>query len=560
MTKKNFSIKDGDLFHNGKYVANGFVRIQSAYTRPGQMTPEVVCGILQTSSCRQTEIVLPIEQWRTHILQTKFRYFACVEPRLFDLYLATLLDQALPGNTFIPKGASPIPIGTLISAPGLHCLPNGTICAAMGNTVIGAGSSNILLTEPMKKFYIPDGVETPLLKLSRILLTQPPAVTLAASLAFFSVIRSACLQEVDFQGVGYIMGPSAVGKTYLAKQLFGFVGETGTAHFQPANVFESQTSTAGFLNAMTDARDLPIVLDDIALSGSRDSQRKRADLAANIIREGANAAKIVKSGPGSQRRNAECLSTVIITAELSLQALSELNRCILIPIRDPLNLPDALTPKLMGSSILAFLRYFIALHNSSGRIYWDLCAILSPNSPNPDQRVLKNFDVLHCVMDLVLCAARQEGLEEKEHICLRKHLQKGVLQSFNTYLQEKKRILSTIPQGNLAWIIQKGLFIDKAFKLKKCRNYKKLEKLISRSCDGIWWKGSLCLFPKALELYIQRQNGYADYSTKRIGKELALLDLLHLHNESTYTVKIHTDFPRVYRIKMDRLEEAAKEF
>ena len=39
MTKKNFSIKDGDLFHNGKYVANGFVRIQSAYTRPGQMTP-----------------------------------------------------------------------------------------------------------------------------------------------------------------------------------------------------------------------------------------------------------------------------------------------------------------------------------------------------------------------------------------------------------------------------------------------------------------------------------------------------------------------------------------
>ena len=82
----------------------------------------------------------------------------------------------------------------------------------MGNTVIGAGGSNILLTEPMKKFPIPDGVETPLLKLSRILLTQPPAVTLATSLAFFSVIRSACLQEVDFQGVGYIMGPSAVGK------------------------------------------------------------------------------------------------------------------------------------------------------------------------------------------------------------------------------------------------------------------------------------------------------------------------------------------------------------
>ncbi len=168
----------------------------------------------------------------------------------------------------------------------------------MGNTVIGAGGSNILLTEPMKKFYIPDGVETPLLKLSCILSDPTASCDTGASLAFFSVIRSACLQEVDFQGVGYIMGPSAVGKTYLAKQLFGFVGETGTAHFQPANVFESQTSTAGFLNAMTDAREIfPFVLDDIALSGSRNSQRKRADLAANIIRKVPTRPRLSKAGP-----------------------------------------------------------------------------------------------------------------------------------------------------------------------------------------------------------------------------------------------------------------------
>ena len=117
------------------------------------------------------------------------------------------------------------------------------------------------------------------------------------------------------------------------------------------------------------------------------------------------------------------------------------------------------------------------------------------------------------------------------------------------------------PAGKSRLIIQKGVFIDKAFKLKKCRNYKKLEKLISCSCDGIWWKGSLCLFPKALELYIQRQNGYTDYSTRRIGKELALLDLLHLHNESTLHGKDPYRFPSgVPNKKMDRLEEAAKEF
>ena len=88
-----------------------------------------------------------------------------------------------------------------------------------------------------------------------------------------------------------------------------------------------------------------------------------------------------------------------------------------------------------------------------------------------------------------------------------------------------------------------------------------MEKLISRSCDGIWWKGSLCLFFQKPWNYIFNGRMVMQIIAQNESeKELALLDLLHLHNESTYTVKIHTDFPRVYRIKMDRLEEAAKEF
>lgn len=554
-----FSVEDGNLFCDGKYVANGFIHIQSAYAIPGQNTPAVVCGILQTASGRQIDLCLPVQQWRTRTIQSKCQYFACNSPKRFDLYLADQLDRSLPGNTSDLK-ENTVPIGTLLSTPGLHRLPYGSICAVAGNIVIGTDNANILLDNHVRNLCILDGEENPLCKLFRILLTQPPAVTLAASLAFFSVIRSDCLQEADFQGVGYIVGPSSVGKTYLAKCLFGFIGERGATSFRPVYIFESQTSIAGFLNAMSEARDLPIVLDDIAISSSRNSQRKRADLAANIIREGANAAKFVKSEPGNQRREVECQSTVIITAEFPIPALSELNRCILIPITRPLTLPAELTPKLMGSSILAFLRYFTTLYNSGGQLTQVFpldSSILPTNTPTPDRRVLNNLSILATVMRAALHAAKQEGLEESECQQLQNLLLHSIQQSLHAHHKEKERILSTIPIGNLPRIILKGLR-ENAFNLKNCKRYKKLKKL--PPCDGIWWKDSLCLLPKALEVYIQRQPGYHNYSTKQIGKELARLDLLHLHHEPTYTVKIHDSFPRVYRIKQARLEETAEEF
>lgn len=45
---------------------------------------------------------------------------------------------------------------------------------------------------------------------------------------------------------------------------------------------------AGFRENLRLARDLPVVLDDLCLSSGRESQRKRLELGAQVIREASN--------------------------------------------------------------------------------------------------------------------------------------------------------------------------------------------------------------------------------------------------------------------------------
>lgn len=558
-----FTWQSDGLYAEKRWIANGFVQIEHLYTLPHQDRPEVIAAWLETTGGQRTEFLCPIFQWRTSFLEQQCPSFCCTVRKSFDRYLAYQLDRALSSTSPKPGEVPTIPIGTFLNETGLHTLPSGNVCAVLGRDAIGAEGEDISLSPTLERLSVPHGIDRPLPKLFHLLLQQPPVVMLAASLAFLSVIRSACLDQVDFQAVGYIFGPSAVGKTVLAQRLFGFVGNTTGSRFHPAFVLESGATYPAVLNAMLEARDLPIVLDDIALSASRTSQQKRTDLAANIIREGANAAKIAKMRPDGTRVDMTCQATVILTAEITLQGMSELNRCILLPITRPLDLPSELGPELMGSSIRSFLNYITKRLSNKEQISWtrdlsDYTWRLNINIVQDlDKRVRKNLSILLGVLELVLSAALEEGLTPEEAEQTRSHFAKGLDDSTSAYRKYRQKVILRTPRGNLAWIISQGLK-NYAFNLKRIERRKEI--LSSFPCDGVYYKDCLYLLPNALKIFVQRQYGYREYSLKKISTELAIDSILHVHQDCSNTVKLHKNAPRMYALDIEMLREKAEQF
>ena len=98
-------------------------------------------------------------------------------------------------------------------------------------------------------------------------------------------------------------------------------------------------------------------------------------------------------------------------------------------------------------------------------------------------------------------------------------------------------------------------YVKDCFNLAKEKNLQKLSKK-----DGALYKGDLCLRSRSLEAYVRRQPGYHKVTLNKIVQELMDLGVLRIQEEGTRQVKLQKDLPRVYRINLDKLEEAVEQY
>lgn len=110
---------------------------------------------------------------------------------------------------------------------------------------------------------------------------------------------------------------------------------------------------------MVSARDLPLIIDDLCLSAGSTNQKRRTEMAAKAIRAGANVSTIMKKSQNGEQVEMRCNAGIILTAEFSLDSISDLTRCILVPIQEKLDLPDKFSADLVGGAALEFVRYFL---------------------------------------------------------------------------------------------------------------------------------------------------------------------------------------------------------
>lgn len=389
-----------------------------------------------------------------------------------------------------------------------------------------------------------------------LLLSFPNAALMVLAFVLLSMVRSAVLGAgINLQAILYVTGMQGMGKTTLARRLVSFITRVGSP-YKPALIFDLGSSLAGLRTAMTEARDLPIVVDDACKSISKNVERKRNEVLAQVLREATNAAPIVKSVPGGGQVELENAASIMLTAETKPENASDLTRCILVNILEQPNLPDELTPDMVSEIVRTFLEYFLdhaeaLLASLKSEIHCSRPVALE-NCTEP--RVRTNLLVLRWVFRTMLDAAREASANASNCERLAARFDNALEESVDSFNHEMDALKANVPDGNLAYILLNG-YLNKEFSVLK--NDKKLHKLSKR--DGIIWKGDLCLRSLSLETFVRKQNGYHDWNLNRIVNTLLDYGAICIHEEHTKQVKLFKKkgIPRVYRIKLDILKDNA---
>ena len=131
---------------------------------------------------------------------------------------------------------------------------------------------------------------------------------LAIVFLIVTLVRSWVKQtRADYQAILYIVGGQGFGKTTLAHLLTDWHKDAdGDADL----FFEAGSTIAAIREQMAQARDLPLVVDDLCKSSSKTTERQRKELGAQLVREGANSAPIIKKLPGGRMSKQKCSASI----------------------------------------------------------------------------------------------------------------------------------------------------------------------------------------------------------------------------------------------------------
>lgn len=526
------------LYLEEKLIANAFVRVTAAYwslLHHNNDTPDVITLELTFEKGTPVTVTLPLSELTANALVVRAPLFVCQAGQ------GAVLRDYIIHELLVALHTGAFQRGWFFEQNGLHQLPDGRTVYIMGNRLLGKCLEPYLIADTVSCFRANTDTFDPS-AFCNLLRQSPPQVILSFGYILLSCIRSCVLHSHrPLQGVLYICGPQGLGKTTLATLLTSWFN--GDNSGRSALLYEASSTAAATREAMVLFRDLPLVIDDLCLSASRSTAQKRMDLGAQLLREGANTSRIIKKLPNGKTAQLDCAAGLILTAEFDLENESDVTRSIFVPIDCHLDIPKALTSRMIGGAIIAFLEWFVCHYDSvAARLeeapVLNMDAVSSSRAKNNYANLFQAFYIWYC--SLTAMVSEEVGQSLLNKLCA------GIRQSNAHQISVLHNIQMRKPKGNLAYILLGG-FEQGAFNLTS--KIKKLQKH-----DGIFWKGDLCLRRDALERYVRTQPGYQSWSLHMIVQQLRTYGALVIQESDTAQVHIGDSSLRVYRIRLDVLE------
>jgi energy-coupling factor transporter ATP-binding protein EcfA2 len=435
--------------------------------------------------------------------------------------------------------------GVLLEQTGFTQLSNNSWCALLGRELIGCPFPFACAPS------VPDIELLPNPDISqedcvRILLHCPGEVLLGLSFLMLTSVRSLLnAWDIPFQGVLFLTGRQGMGKTTLAKQLF--LVYRHLEEKTPVGIVQASSTNASQLTLLQKFRDIPLVVDDLCLSTSKSEERKRQETGAQLIRLGSSPIPTTKQ-VGNQTVNMSCQAGVILTAEYAFSSASDVTRCIMLPLKEQLTLPEELSPSFCAFLLRQFTLWVVKNTESLKEKLLSFLHFDSQMSEFPT-RMSNNYLCLRAVFHQFLVSL---NTSQTDIDTLTDRLSMQIRNSLEYQRHLLQNLRSTKKQCNLSAILCTGK--KEYFSLGKSLN--DLEKY-----DGIMWKGDLCLRRIPLVSFVQKQPGYQKYNIRQIVQELSRIDALVTQGDD-YTVSLgkkknQKKAPRLYRIRMKILKKTA---
>lgn len=489
-------------------------------------------------------LTVPLRQYNARELQK-----ICPLLQFHGRKAQAAFDEALNADLISGLKTGRIPRGYFFDKNGTTILPDGRICFVRSAELLGDCGRPYLIAPEINNVQLL-GQGNPPSQLVPILLSSPLQVLLVFAYVVLTSIRSLLVENgLDLQAVLYIVGGQGLGKTTLATRIAGIYAKD----YRPVGIVQAGSTLAAVNALMTDLRDQPLVVDDLCLSASRETERKRVDLATKLIRQGTGHIPIIKR-VGKNTVELPCEASLILTAEFPLENMSDLTRCVMVPVRKSLDMPNDLTPSLIGDAIRHY-SLWLAEHAPEElvRFHKTVDAALI-NRGNVDARIVTNYACLYAAVQSFLCSTRKLNPPQNWENGVLRVMRKALSVAWKEHQRMINQLKEGFPVGNLPFCLLEG-YGNSAFDLAK-----KIEKLNKHS--GIIWKDDLCLRKEALIQFVRQQPGYHDWTANRITRTLKDIGALVLQEEDTATVKLTKDsnVPRVYRIRLNVLKDAAEKF
>ncbi len=514
---------------------------------PGQYVPEVVKVKINFQSGYTVTKYVPVKDLNYRYLHRVEPMVSCPGSRqkgLFDEYLTCLLRGAIIDQN------SASPSGVYFNKYGWNQLPDGGYVFLFGKKVIGKCEQPYCVAPELPSFkHQKDG--RALCKLTDALYGSHAIASEMAAYIALTTLRSLIIESgVNVQAAGYIYGAQGVGKSTLAKRMASYIKEEDEV--RPANFFDASSTNAALRDAMVTYHDLPVIVDDLCFSAGRQTERKRIETAAQLLRQAANDTMITKMSYDRQKINMYCGAGVIITAEFTLENASDITRCIMFPMKETPELDERIQPELVCEAMLGLAEWFqINGENQLEKLKQYIIDYYSDDT-EIDNRMRTNYAALCWSLNCLMLAAEKQGISQSITKAVKKNYHIAERDALALQKDLLEQIERSKPKGNIAYILyeayDEGLF----------RMAKKVEKLEVK--DGIIWKDDFCLRKAPLENYIRKQPGYHDYTITKITRYLKDIGALYTNESGSDQVHISKDAPRVYRMKVNVLKENSEKY
>lgn len=546
-----FHAVDGNLTYDGMHISSGVPEIIQLYYRTGAPLSQPDALDLQIHF--EGGFVLR----KTILLKDLcYRYLHKVEPMvsclnsrakdLFDEYLSELLREAILSLPSIENA------GIYFERLGWNTLSDGSQAYVYGKRIVGKCEQNFCASPNLPDFES-SRWKNPLPELVKALENSSPIVTQMAAYIALATLRSTVLESgCKLQAVAYLYGPRDSGKTTLAQSMAAFIKPVNSRN--AANFFDASSTPAALRDAMVTYRDLPLIVDDLCFSAGRQTEQKRVETAAQLIRQAANDTVVTKKGAGGINLEMSCDAAVILTAEFKLDNESDIDRCIFFPILEKYNIDDRICPELLRESTLALAEWFLKHRNEALSTLNPYIKTTIEHNDNPaiSHRMLTNYGAMVWAFERMMDAARAAVVPEERIDTVLNKLQDAIDTAITAQLEALESIQKSRPVANLAYILHE------AYEEEMFRMAKKIDKLNNK--DGIIWKDDFCLRKVPLEKFIRKQPGYQDYTATRIARELNDIGALTINESDSFQVRLAANTPRVYRIDPKVLKEHAKKY